>query len=82
VLGRGDTVVVAGAVRQESRLAGLDVVLLGGLPLREPVAWDGPFVMNTRAEVQQAFDDYRAGRLGVVPPTSVPHGAIGGTTGS
>jgi redox-sensitive bicupin YhaK (pirin superfamily) len=78
VLGRGDTVVVAGAVRQESRLSGMDVVLLGGLPIREPIAWGGPFVMNTRAEVLQAFDDYQRGRLGVVPPTSVPHGTLGG----
>jgi redox-sensitive bicupin YhaK (pirin superfamily) len=81
VLGRGDTVTVSGAVRQESRLAGLDVVLLGGRPIREPVAWGGPFVMNTRAEVLQAFEDYQKGRLGVIPPTYVPHGTLGGSTG-
>jgi redox-sensitive bicupin YhaK (pirin superfamily) len=78
VLGRGDTVTVSGAVRQESRLAGLDVVLLGGRPIREPVAWGGPFVMNTRAEVLQAFEDYQKGRLGVIPPTYMPHGTLGG----
>jgi redox-sensitive bicupin YhaK (pirin superfamily) len=82
VLGRGDTVTVSGAMHQESRLAGLDVVLLGGRPIREPVAWGGPFVMNTRAEVLQAFDDYQKGKLGVVPATYVPHGTLGGTTGS
>jgi hypothetical protein len=82
VLGRGDTVTVSGATRQESRLAALDVVLLGGRPIREPVAWGGPFVMNTRAEVLQAFDDYQKGRLGVVPATYVPHGTLGGSTGS
>jgi quercetin 2,3-dioxygenase len=81
VLGRGDTVTVSGAVRQESRVAGLDVVLLGGRPIREPVAWGGPFVMNTRAEVLQAFDDYQKGKLGVIPATSVPHGTLGGSTG-
>ena len=33
------------------------------LRVREPVAWAGPFVMNTRQEVEQAFDDYRSGRF-------------------
>ena len=66
VLGRGDTVTVSGAVRPE-RLPELDVVLLGGRPIREPVAWGGPFVMNTKAEVVQAFEDFQAGRLGTVP---------------
>jgi len=45
----------------------MDVLVLGGRPIREPVAWLGPFVMNTRAEVLQAVADYQAGRLGSIP---------------
>ena len=44
--------------------AELDGVVLGGRPIREPVAWHGPFVMNTRQEILEALEDYQAGRLG------------------
>ena len=75
VLGRGDALRLSAARSQQARhAAGLDVVILGGAPIREPVAWAGPFVMNTRAEVMQAFEDYNAGRLG----NPVPHGDVGG----
>jgi len=72
VLGAGNTLRVAASRVQESRSPNLDVLILGGRPIREPVAWAGPFVMNTRDEVMQAFEDYQAGRLGSIPAV---HGA-------
>jgi redox-sensitive bicupin YhaK (pirin superfamily) len=80
VRGPGDYLSVHGAVQQESRTPGLDVVILGGRPIREPVAMYGPFVMNTRQEVLDAFTDYEAGRLGVVPAQHMPHAAVVGET--
>jgi redox-sensitive bicupin YhaK (pirin superfamily) len=67
VLGPGNSIQLAANSLQESRSPTFDVLLLGGRPIQEPVAWMGPFVMNTREEVIAAFDDYRAGRLGQVP---------------
>ena len=72
MLGAGDVVSVRADDDQDSRTPALDVLVLGGLPIGEPVAAYGPFVMNTRAELQQAFDDFNAGRLGRVPAEAHP----------
>jgi redox-sensitive bicupin YhaK (pirin superfamily) len=73
VLGEGDALTITAAPTQESRVKGLDVLILGGLPIGEPVAHYGPFVMNTREELMQALDDYRAGRMGTIPAEHMPH---------
>jgi redox-sensitive bicupin YhaK (pirin superfamily) len=67
VLGRGDFVSLAANAAQESRTPALDVLVIGGRPIREPLAWAGPFVMNTKAEVMAAYEDFQAGRLGQIP---------------
>ena len=72
VFGAGDAIVIAAAKVQESRHPYVELIVLGGRPIGEPVAWMGPFVMNTRAEIIQAVADYQAGRLGTIPAV---HGA-------
>jgi len=67
VLGPGNAIAVRAGLEQESRSPNLEILLLGGRPIGESVAWLGPFVMNTREEVLQAVADYQAGRLGTIP---------------
>jgi redox-sensitive bicupin YhaK (pirin superfamily) len=67
VFGAGDTIVVSARDHQESRSPQLDVLVLGGRPIGEPVVTYGPFVMNTRAEIAQALDDFQHGKLGTIP---------------
>ncbi|WP_072804802.1 pirin family protein [Rhodococcoides yunnanense] len=68
LFGRGDTIEFTASDAPDSRSESLEVFVLGGKPIREPVAMAGPFVMNTKSEVLQAFEDYQAGRFGVAAP--------------
>lgn len=68
VFGPGGTFTIEAGPQQDTRTGGLEVLFLGGQPIGEPVAWHGSFVMNTEAELRQAYEDFHAGKLGVVPP--------------
>ncbi len=50
----------------ESAESPLELLLIAGVPLNEPVARYGPFVMNTREEIHQAVEDFRSGRMGEI----------------
>ena len=67
VFGPGDAITLEADRTQDSRSPNLDVLVLGGRPIREPVFFQGPFVMTTRQEIFEAIEDYHAGRLGTIP---------------
>lgn len=48
----------------------LEVLVIAGVPLREPVARYGPFVMNTNEEISQAIEDYQGGKMGQIAASS------------
>lgn len=80
VMGPGDRITVtAGPTPDAYRATALDVLLLGGRPIREPVFHYGPFVMNTRAEVIEALEDYQAGKFRSIPPNALMPHRGGGT---
>jgi redox-sensitive bicupin YhaK (pirin superfamily) len=67
IFGTGDSITLRAADAQPGPARYFEVLLLGGLPIREPIAHYGPFVMNTRDEILQAIEDFQAGRMGTIP---------------
>jgi quercetin 2,3-dioxygenase len=59
----GDEVSIENPADAKARL---EVLLIAGVPLNEPVSRYGPFVMNTEGEIRQAIEDYRQGRMGAI----------------
>jgi quercetin 2,3-dioxygenase len=76
VLGRGDRITVAA---HPTLAPELDVLILGGQPIREPIFHYGPFVMNSRAEVIQAMEDYQSGKFASIPQNALMPHRGGGT---
>jgi hypothetical protein len=74
VMGAGASIRIRAEDRQNGPSEQLEVLILGGRPIGEHVEMYGPFVMNTKAEIGQAMEDFQAGRLGRVPPNALmPH---------
>jgi redox-sensitive bicupin YhaK (pirin superfamily) len=73
VFGPGDTLTIGAADVQPDDSPDLEVLLLGGLPIREPIAHYGPFLMNTRHQVLEALDDFQSGRMGSIPAVDLHH---------
>jgi redox-sensitive bicupin YhaK (pirin superfamily) len=67
VFGSGDTVIVRAADTPSGDDDALEVLLLGGQPIREPIAHYGPFLMNTEAEILEAIEDFQNGKMGAIP---------------
>lgn len=70
VFGPGEALTLEAARRQDEG-GDLEVLLLGGLAIGEPIYHYGPFVMNTYEEIVQAVEDFRHGRMGQIPATTV-----------
>ncbi len=76
VLVNGNVLRLTAGPSQDAQHPNLEMFVIGGVPLREPVIQYGPFVMSTREEIIQAFDDYQAGAFGHIPVNAIqPHRA-------
>jgi redox-sensitive bicupin YhaK (pirin superfamily) len=73
VHGAGDAIRVSADPAQDANIGAMELFIMGGRPIKEPVAQYGPFVMNTREELAQAFDDFQKGKLGVIPAGRLAH---------
>ena len=71
VFGAGDRLVISAGDVQDARHGALDILLLGGKPIKEPVFAYGPFVMNDRQGVIDAMEDFNYGRFGVIPEDAI-----------
>ena len=71
IFGPGDALTLRAADRIDGPGDDLDVLLLGGMPIGEPIVHYGPFVMNNKAEIIQAIEDFNAGRMGTIPATAL-----------
>ena len=81
VFDNGDALMVEAGEVQESRAPNLDILVLGGKPIREPIVFHGPFVMNSRDEIYQAIRDYHSGAMGQIPATRIDFSKLHGYRG-
>jgi quercetin 2,3-dioxygenase len=80
VLGPGDRITVGtGQIQNSNRTTALDALILGGQPIHEPVFHYGPFVMNSKAEIINALEDFKAGKFNKIPPNALMPHRGGGT---
>ena len=76
--GHGDFVNISASMLQDSRSDDLELLILGGQPIQEPIAWNGPFVMNSKQVLSDALADYQSGKLGIIPAEDyIPHSING-----